>query len=236
MSRAPFHIAIDGPVAAGKGTVSRLVAQRLDFLYVDTGAMYRMVAWMALQNNVSLSDEAGLASLVEASQMQMRNPNESEKDGRLTTVMINGEDISWKIRTEEVSVSSSKVAVLPKIRELLVAKQQEIAHNQDVVMEGRDITYRVLPQAQLKIYLTGSDVVRAKRRHLQLQTKGTDISFEEVHKELQDRDYLDQNRDTDPLKIVPEAWVIDTSDLHIDQVVELITDRARIMMQVAAGE
>lgn len=226
---APFHIAIDGPVAAGKGTVSRLVAERLGFLYVDTGAMYRMTAFLAAQRGISLDDEPALVEAVRHARMEMRNPNDDERDGRLSTIFLNGEDVSWKIRTEEMSQGSSKVAQLAKVREVLVAKQQEIAAGQDVVMEGRDITYRVLPEAQLKIYLTGSDVVRAKRRHFQLQSRGIDAAFEEVYKELLERDQRDQERAADPLKIVPGAWVVDTSDLSIDQVVEVIVARATLM-------
>ncbi len=229
----PFQIAIDGPVAAGKGTVARLVAERLGFLYVDTGAMYRMTAYLAQQEGASMADEVALADLVEEAQMDMRNPNDEEKDGRLTTVLLNGEDVSWKIRTEEMSRGSSQVAQYPLVRQVLVSKQQRIAAQQDVVMEGRDITYRVLPTAQLKIYLTASDIVRAKRRHLQLQAKGQDIGFEEVYRDLLQRDHQDMTRPADPLKQVPEAWVVDTSDLSIEQAVEMIVAKAKILMDYA---
>lgn len=225
----PFHIAIDGPVAAGKGTIAKLVAQRLDFLYVDTGAMYRMTAYLGLQKNVPLDDEQKLVELISKSKMDMRNPLETERDGRLSTVILNDEDVSWKIRTETVSAGSSKVAVLPGVRKTLVEKQQQIANDKDVVMEGRDITYRVLPKADMKIFLTADDVVRAKRRHLQLQTRGDDISFDEVFTELLKRDHQDMNRDNDPLKITEDVWVIDTSDLSIEQVVDLITAKVKVM-------
>jgi cytidylate kinase len=224
-----FHIAIDGPVAAGKGTVSRLVAQRLEFVYIDTGAMYRMSALLANMNDVAFDDEDSIEALVKKSFMDMRQPEEDEKDGRLVTALLDGEDVSWKIRTEEISRGASQVASLPKVRAALVKKQQQIAQDKDVVMEGRDITYRVLPNAQLKIYLTGSDVVRAKRRHLQLQTKGEDVSFEEVFRDLLERDERDMNRNTDPLKKVDDAWEIDTSDLTIDQAVEMIVARVSVM-------
>jgi cytidylate kinase len=222
-----FHIAIDGPVAAGKGTVSKLVAERLGFLYVDTGAMYRVTALLGLRNNVSFDDEQGLATLIKKSVMDMRNPSDEEKDGRLTTVLLDGEDVSWKIRTEDVSDGASQVAQYPLVREQLVAKQQEIAAGKNVVMEGRDITYRVLPNANLKIYLTGSDIVRAKRRHTQLLTRGIDSSLDEVFADLVERDKRDSERATDPLKIVPDAWVVDTSELSIDEVVEVIVGRVR---------
>lgn len=224
-----FHIAIDGPVAAGKGTVSRLVAERLEFLYVDTGAMYRMAAYLALENDLDFTDEAALVELLKSSQMDMRNPNEDEKDGRLTTVFLNGEDVSWKIRTEQVGMGASTVAKLQQVREVLVAKQQQIAQGKNVVMEGRDITYRVLPDAELKIFLTAEEVVRAKRRHLQLLNRGVDADFDDVLQELLERDEQDMHRDHDPLKIVDEAWIIDTSDLQVDQVVDLIVAKVEVM-------
>lgn len=224
-----FHIAIDGPVSAGKGTISKLVAEKLDFVYIDTGAMYRMTALLAKRNDLDFTDEDKLVALVEKSKMDLRTPTEEEKDGRLATVLLDGEDVSWKIRTEEISAGSSHVAALPKVRTALVQKQQEIAQGKDVVMEGRDITYRVLPEAELKIYLTASDVVRAKRRHLQLLNKGENVTFEEVYKELLERDQRDMTRLADPLKIVDDAWQLDTTDLAIEQVVELIVGRVRAM-------
>ncbi len=229
---APFHIAIDGPVAAGKGTVSRLVAERLGYLYVDTGAMYRATALLALNHDTDLQDEEAVAKLVGEADIFMRNPSELEKDGRLTTVLLDGEDVSWKIRTESVSMGASSVARYKDVRRILVEKQQKIAASQDVVMEGRDITYRVLPEAQLKIYLTANDTVRARRRHLQLQTKGEDVTFEHVHAELVTRDKQDIERSVDPLQIVSDAWVVDTSDLSIEQAVELIVERVQVLRTI----
>lgn len=224
-----FQIAIDGPVAAGKGTVSRLVAEKLGFLYVDTGAMYRVGAWLSQKNHVDVDDGKAVAAILEKTKLEMRNPTEKEKDGRLTTVLVDGEDVSWKIRTEKVGAGSSKVAAHPEVRHILVKKQQDIAGEQNVVMEGRDITTRVLPDAQLKIYLTASDVVRAKRRHFELLTRGQDVSFEEVYNDLVERDKRDMTRAVDPLIQAPDAWVIDTSDLTIDQVVALIVAKVEVM-------
>ncbi|HYD34951.1 MAG TPA: (d)CMP kinase [Vitreimonas sp.] len=224
-----FHIAIDGPVAAGKGTVSKLVAERLGFVYIDTGAMYRMTAYLAKQEGVAWEDELGLAKMVAAAEMDMRAPVDEERDGRLSTQLLNGDDVSWKIRTEEIGTGASQVAQLSAVRAELVKKQQQIAVGKDVVMEGRDITYRVLPGAQLKIYLTASDIVRAKRRHLQLQTKGEDVSLETVYAELVERDKRDMERSVDPLQIVEGAWVVDTSDLNIDEAVELIVARTKAL-------
>lgn len=223
-----FQIAIDGPVSVGKGTVSKLVSDRLGLVYVDTGAMYRMTAYLGLENNVDLSDEDKLVTLIKNSQMDMRSPEEDEKDGRLVTVLLNGEDVSWKIRTEEVSLSASKVASLPLVRKELVKKQQEIATARDVIMEGRDITTVVLPDADIRIYLDASDTVRAKRRQLQLQMRGEDISYEEVMRDLKKRDIQDTTRKTDPLVKAAGVWVINTSDLSIEQVVEMICNKAKL--------
>lgn len=221
-----FQIAIDGPVAAGKGTISRLLAQQLGFLYVDTGAMYRATALLALREGINLDDEDRVVALLEKSKLEMRNPlPPKETDGRLTTVILDGEDVSWAIRTQKCGDGSSKVAVLPKLRRVLVKKQQEIAASQNVVMEGRDITFRVLPDANLKIFLTASIEARAERRHTQYLNKGVNISIEEVVQEIKERDERDMQRDTDPLHIVPDAWVIDTSNLEIEEVVKLIADK-----------
>lgn len=229
MAAQSFQIAIDGPVAAGKGTISRLVADRLGFLYVDTGAMYRVTGMLADRAGVNIDDENALVELVKKATIQMRNPSETEKDGRLTTVLVDDTDESWSIRTEKIGDLASKVATYQKVRAVLVAKQQEIAKSQNVVMEGRDITYRVLPDAQLKIYLTANEIVRAKRRQFQLQTRGMLAEFEEVYQELIERDKRDSQRTTDPLTILPEAWVIDSSDLSIDQVVDIIVGKAKMM-------
>lgn len=226
-----FQIAIDGPVAAGKGTVSRLVADQLGFLYVDTGAMYRMTALLGTQAKVNLDHEAELLPLVQQAKMEMRNPSDQEKDGRLTTVILNGEDVSWQIRTEEMSNGASQVAVHPLIRAELVKKQQLIASTQNVVMEGRDITQVVLPDADLKIFLTASDIIRAKRRHFDLLRKGVTIEFDEVYQDLITRDERDSTRATNPLQIVPGAWVIDTSDLSIEQVVKIIIAKTNLMLK-----
>lgn len=229
MSTVPFHIAIDGPEAAGKGTVSKLTAERLGFLYVDTGAMYRVTALLGIQQGISFDDESGLAKLIRSSDMQLRNPTPEEKDGRLITVLLNGEDVSWQIRTPEVGQGSSKVAIHPEVRKELVIKQQQIAAGQDVVMEGRDITFRVLPDAQLKIFLTASDVVRAQRRFQQQQTKGVTTTLDKVYQDLLERDQRDKSRATDPLQIVEGAWVLDTSELAIEEVVNLIVAKAKAM-------
>jgi len=182
---------------------------------------------IAIRNSIPFEDEVKLTEVLQHNVIEMRNPSESEQDSRLTTVLLNGEDVSWEIRTEAVGQGSSKVAALAKVREHLVEKQQMIASTQDVVMEGRDITFKVLPNSNLKIYLTASVETRAKRRHYELQTRGQDVTFEEVYKDLQERDDRDMHRAVDPLQVVKDAWVVDTSNLDIEDVVELIVEKAK---------
>lgn len=227
MGKDYFHIAIDGPVAAGKGTVSRLVSQRLGFLYVDTGAMYRMTAYLAYTNKIPYSKENKIVELIKNSKMEMRNPNENEQDGRLTTVFLDGEDVSWKIRTKEIGQGASKVAILSELRKVLVKKQKIIAEGKNIIMEGRDITHAVLPKADLKIFLTAKTRERAQRRLLQFQQKGFNTSLDDVIASVKRRDSRDMSRSTDPLKIVPDAWVIDTSNLSIEEVVDLIVKKVK---------
>lgn len=224
-----FSIAIDGPVAAGKGTVARLLAERLGWLYVDTGAMYRSAALLGLRHGLSLNDGEEISRLLEDSRLEMRNPSSEEKDGRLTTIVLDGEDVSWKIRTEEVGQGASKVAACKQVREVLVGKQRQIASTQNVVMEGRDITFRVLPEADLKIFLTADEEERARRRHKQLLLKGKDVDYETVLKDLKERDARDAGRKSDPLQVVDDAWVIDTTDMGITQVVDKILGRLEQM-------
>ncbi len=222
-----FQIAIDGPVAAGKGTISRLVAKRLGFLYVDTGAMYRVAALLAQRNSIPCENAQEVLSLVQKHSITMHPPTVEENDGRQCTVLLDDEDVSWKIRTQEVSSGSSIVSTHKVLREELVRQQQRIAQNQDVVMEGRDITFRVLPDAQIKIFLTASDTERARRRHVELLQKGEDVSFDAVYQDLLARDKRDMERDVDPLHVVPGAWVIDTSTLGIEDVVDMVVGRVQ---------
>ena len=220
-----LQIAIDGPVAAGKGTVARLVAERLGITYIDTGAMYRAAALLAKRANVTWDDETGVADLVDKGEFVLRQPQGEEKDGRLITVMVNSEDVSWKIRTEEMSQGSSAVARLALVRQALVKKQQAIARQQSVIMEGRDITFRVLPKADLKIYLTASPEERAKRRHKELLMRGEDVTYEAILADLKKRDAQDMERQVDPLQIVKGAWVLDTTGMSIEGVVGAIEKR-----------
>ena len=225
-SKSEFHVAIDGPVAAGKGTVSRQLAAKLEFLYVDTGATYRVAALIAEREGLDpTSDQDEIVQELRKQKLDMHIPKEGERDGRLITVLLEREDVSWEIREERISSLVPKVAKIPAVRDILVKKQRQIANGKSVVMEGRDITTRVLPEAELKVFLSASELVRAKRRYTQLLDRGESIDFEEVREELAKRDELDTSREIDPLQVAEDAWVIDSSDLSIPQVVEMIAQK-----------
>lgn len=226
-----FQIAIDGPVASGKGTVARLVAESLGMMYVDTGAMYRAVAYAALQRHISLDNETALISMIRQLKIELHQPQMEERDGRLMTVLLDGSDISWAIRSEAISSGASRVAVFAGIRQQLVKLQQTLAAKSDVVMEGRDITYRVLPNAQLKIFLTASIEKRSERRLLELQKSGHPTTYDQVYQDLQQRDRRDSQRTADPLQVGKDVWVLDTSDLSIPQVVDQIVGKVKGMRQ-----
>ncbi len=227
----PFQVALDGPVAVGKSTIARLLAQRLGFLYVDTGAMYRATALLALRNLIDPSDEEAVTSLLAQHTITLATPQGEKEDGRKISVFLDDEDVSWAIRTEEVSEASSKVAQHAKVREALVKQQQAIASTLSVVMEGRDITFRVLPDAQLKIFLTANDETRASWRQAELQLRGQDVSLEEVKRSLQDRDRRDSERAVDPLHVTEDAWYFDRSDLDLEQALDVIEKRAKELWQ-----
>lgn len=222
-----FQIAIDGPVAAGKGTTAKLVAQRLGFLYVDTGAMYRALTLYVQRAGIELDNEEGVVQKLskDKPEVGLRVPAEAEKDGRLCTVLLNGEDVSWKVRTEEVSRGVSVITQYAGVRDMITPLARKIADENDVVMEGRDITSVVLPEADLLIYMDADSMERAKRRHRELLMRGEDISLEQVHKDLVERDERDSSRAIAPLKKVPGAWILDTTGMTIDQVAEVIVTR-----------
>lgn len=224
-----FQIAIDGPVAAGKGTTAKLVAQRLGYLYVDTGAMYRALTLYIQRNEIDLKDEKTVVATLVKDQpkVELFVPKDEEKDGRLCTVLLNGEDVSWKVRAEEVSRGVSVITQYAGVRDMITPLAREIAEKQDVVMEGRDITSVVLPKADLLIYMDADAMERAKRRHRELLMRGEDISLETVHSDLVERDERDSRREIAPLKKVPGAWVIDTTGMTIDTVADVIVARVK---------
>src|SRR3989339_2102212 len=229
MAKKTFQIAIDGPVAAGKGTTAKLVAQRLGFLYVDTGALYRALTLYVQRKGVSWEDEREVVRVLleEKPKVGLRVPSEEEKDGRLCAVLLNGEDVSWKVRTEEVSRGVSVITQYAGVRDLITPLARQIAAKQDVVMEGRDITSVVLPNADLLIYMDADPKERAMRRHRELLMRGEDITVVEVYDDLVERDNRDSQRSIAPLKKVAGAWILDTTGITIDEEADVIVERVK---------
>ena len=225
-----FQIAIDGPVAAGKSTAAKRVAEKLGFLYVDTGAMYRAVALKAMQECVQWADEAGVIEVVGSIELELDKPNDHEKDGRLVTVVLNGKDVSAEIRTTLIGEGASVVSAYAGVREVLVAMQQNIAEGENVVMEGRDIGTRVLPKANLKIYMDASVEERVNRKWKFQKKLGIKESREEVREAMMKRDRREMTRKVDPLKLAVGGWRFDTTGLSEKQVVEKIVERVRKLM------
>ncbi len=211
-----YDIAIDGPAGAGKSTIAKAVAKKKGMIYVDTGAMYRSMALFMLRNKVDLSDAALIAEKCEDADITIKY-----QDG-IQCVFLNGENVNDLIRTEEVSKAASKTSVVPEVRKKLVSLQQKIAITESVVMDGRDIGTKVLPNARLKIFLTASTRVRARRRFDELIAKGERAMLKEIEEEIRDRDRRDTTRSESPLVQAEDAVLIDTSEMTIDQVVNKI--------------
>ncbi len=211
-----YSIAIDGPAGAGKSTIAKNIAAKLGFIYVDTGAMYRAMAVYFIDNSVNTDNESDIANACENVSI-----NIVYEDG-LQQVILNGENITGRLRTEEVGNTASKTAVYAPVRRKLVELQQKIAKTTNVVMDGRDIGTCVLPNATCKIYLTASVETRAERRFKELQAKGIKADIEEIKRDIADRDYRDMNRDVSPLKQADDAVLVDSSDMDIEEVTEAI--------------
>jgi cytidylate kinase len=218
-------IAIDGPAAAGKSTVARLLADRLGALLFDTGALYRAVALAALRSGVSAEDEQAVAQIAGAGQIAIRPP--SVDDGRLYDVWLKGEDVTWSVREPEVGAIVSRVAEHPAVRAALLPLQRTMASGGPVVMVGRDIGTVVVPDAGLKIYLDASPEERARRRFREVAARDSKQSFEAVLRETLERDAIDSGRDTAPLQPDVEAVQINTDGVAIDQIVAEIEALAR---------
>lgn len=214
------QIAIDGPAGAGKSTAAKLVAAKLGYLYIDTGAMYRAIALLAIRNNIKTDDDAQLEQLARQADLQLL-PDENG-----CRVMLAGEDVSQQIRQPEVGNAASPVSAVAGVREELVRRQQQMAASFSVVMDGRDIGTVVLPQAECKIFLTASADIRAKRRTQELAEKGIERSFADVKAEMLERDHRDSNREHSPLRQAEDAHLVDNSNMTIDQVVQTIVDLA----------
>ncbi len=217
------HIAIDGPSGAGKSTIAKLLSKKMDIMYLDTGAMYRALALKAIRLGIDTTDIEKVTDLLKELDIQIEY-----KDGQ-QKILLDGEDVSDKIRTDEVSMGASNVSAIPAVRKRLVELQQNIAASKSVVMDGRDIGTHVLPHAALKIFLTASARVRAERRYKELSEKGLlTKNFEELEKEIELRDYNDSHREASPLKQAEDAILLDTSCLTINEVVDRILEIVRM--------
>ena len=213
-----FNIAIDGSAGAGKSTIAKQLAKELGYVYVDTGAMYRAMAYYFLTHGIKAEDVQAISEACKDVDVSITYEN------GVQNVWLNGENVSGKIRTEEVGNMASATSVYPVVRTKLVELQQQLAQKTDVIMDGRDIGTVVLPNANVKIYMTASSVIRAKRRFDELTAKGIECNLEEIEKDIIERDTRDMNRETSPLKKAEDAVELDTSELDIDGVVKAMQE------------
>lgn len=211
-----MNIAIDGPAGAGKSTIAKKLAKEMGYVYVDTGAMYRAMALYFIEQGMDAAKEDEISAASDLVDISIRYQDGEQQ------VILNGENVNGKIRREEVGNMASATSIYPKVRRKLVALQQKLAATTDVIMDGRDIGTCVLPNAEVKIYLTASSATRAKRRYDELTEKGETCDLDAIQKDIEDRDYRDMNRETSPLRQAEDAVLVDSSDLTIDEVVEVI--------------
>ncbi len=209
-------IAIDGPAASGKSTLGERLAKALGYLYVDTGIMYRAVTLAALRASVPIEDEATVTKIAQEIDLDILPP--SKPDGRMYDVLIDGEDVTWEIRSSQVDANVSQVSMYPGVREAMTRRQREIGKRGRVVMVGRDIGTVVLPDADLKIYLDASVEARAERRYKECQERGEPADLENILEAMRARDHLDSTRVLAPLRSAPDAVIIDTTSMDREQV------------------
>ena len=213
-----INIAIDGPAGAGKSTIAKKLAQELGYVYVDTGAMYRAMAYYFLQQGLDKTDEAAINAAVDGADVTIRYVDGAQQ------VLLNGEDVTGSLRSEQVGNMASNTSVYPAVRVKLVALQQKLAQTTDVIMDGRDIGTCVLPDAQVKIYLTASVGTRAKRRYDELVEKGEKPDLAKIEADIEERDYRDMHREMSPLRQADDAVLVDSSEMNIEQVVSAILE------------
>lgn len=211
-----MNIAIDGPAGAGKSSIAKLVAKKLSFVYIDTGAMYRTMALYFIKNGIDTKEEEAVSAHCDEIGITITYENGSQQ------IFLNGENVSTEIRNEQVGNQASVVAAYGCVREKLVALQREMAASSDVIMDGRDIGTVVLPDADVKIYLTASSAVRAQRRYKELKEKGVECDLNKIEEDIILRDKQDMSREISPLKQAEDAILLDSSDMGIDEVVEKI--------------
>ncbi len=223
-------VAIDGPAGAGKSTVAKKVAQRLSLLYIDSGAMYRAVAWKALADNVDVSDEGAVAEMAAGMSIELM-PADSG-----TRVFVNGKEVTRSIRTPEVTDASSRLAAIEQVRRILVERQQAMGREAGVVMEGRDIGAVVFPDTPFKFYLDASVRERARRRKKDLEKAGYEVELDRLEREVGERDRRDSTRSISPLRRVEDAALIDTTGMSIDEVVDAVACRVEEIVRERSGE
>ncbi|HLB49121.1 MAG TPA: (d)CMP kinase [Anaerolineales bacterium] len=223
---SPSTITLDGPASSGKSTAGVLLAGCLNYLFFDTGVMYRAVTLAALLRQAPVTDEAAVTTLAESVKIDVLPPHFS--DGRQCTVLLNNEDVTWAIRAPEVDANVSQVSAYPRVREILTAQMRAIARRGRVVMVGRDIGTVVLPDAELKIYLDASPEERARRRHAELVVRGIEKSYDEILAAIRERDKFDSSREHAPLKPAPDARIVDTTEMSIGQVVSHLLNLVKL--------
>lgn len=211
-----YNIAIDGPAGAGKSTIAKAIAKKMGFIYVDTGAMYRAMALFLLREGVEEQDADTISKKCQEADITIAYENGEQ------VVYLNGENVNDYLRTEEVGNMASKTSPQPAVRKKLVELQQALAAKSDCIMDGRDIGTCVLPHAQVKIYLTASSAVRAKRRYDELTAKGETCDIAKIQADIEERDYRDMHREQSPLKQAEDAVLVDTSDMTIEEVIAYI--------------
>ncbi len=211
-------VAIDGPAGAGKSTIAKRVSGELGYIYVDTGAIYRTVALACIRSNTAIEDVQAVEALLPSLDIRLIFFNGEQH------ILLGDEDVSEAIRTENVSMAASRVSAIPSVRQYLLDLQRNFARNDNVIMDGRDIGTVVLPNAQVKIFLTASPQIRAKRRVLQLQEQGMEADYEKILYDIIQRDYNDTHRETAPLKAAENAIEVDTSSMTLEEVVQKITE------------
>ncbi|MBQ8917389.1 MAG: (d)CMP kinase [Oscillospiraceae bacterium] len=221
MSQRKIAVAIDGPAGAGKSTIARAVAAELGFIYVDTGALYRAVGLYGLRKNADTASADQMLPLLEEIKVELAYVEGEQR------VLLNGEDVSQAIRVNEASMAASNVSAIPGVRSFLFDLQKNMAKTHNVVMDGRDIGTVVLPEAQVKIFLTATPEERATRRYNELLEKGQKVDFDQLLAEVKQRDYNDSHRATAPLKQAEDAVLVDTTGLDIEQSIEKILDLVR---------
>lgn len=219
-----INVAIDGPAGAGKSTIAKAAAKELGFIYVDTGALYRAVAYNAVKTG-AIDDEQKIINMLDLTKVELKYVN------GVQAVYLNGEDVSAFIRTSEISMGASKVSAIPQVRAFLLNLQREIASKNNVIMDGRDIATVVLPNADVKIFLFASPECRAERRYKELIEKGESVSFDDVLKDVNQRDYQDSHREIAPLKPSDDSIMADTSELTLQESINLIVNTIKEKIQ-----